>query len=90
MKKLLTLVVGAAVGVAIAFWYAPEKTKAVLGKAQKSLKPLADDLTKMVGSEARLPWESKLSGDTADIQAKIDETRRRLKEELEHTLHHNN
>jgi gas vesicle protein len=90
MKKLMTLMLGAAAGVAIAFWYAPEKTKAVFDKAQKSLKPLADDLTKMVGPENRLPWESKLSSESADIQAKIDETRRRLKEQLEHTLHHNN
>ena len=90
MKKLLTLVLGAAVGVAIAFWYAPEKTKAAFDKAQQTLKPLADDLTKMVGPETKLPWESKLTGDNADIQAKIDETRRRLKEQLEHALHHNN
>ena len=87
MKKLLTLVLGAAAGVAIAFWYAPEKTKAALDKAQKTLRPLADDFARMVGPETKLPWESKLTGDNADIQAKIDETRRRLKEQLDRALH---
>ena len=89
MKKLTTLIIGAAIGAAIAFWYAPEKTKAAFDKAQKTLRPLADDLTKMVSPDGKLPWES-ISGDSADIQAKIDETRRRLKEQLEHALHPNN
>ena len=58
MKKLVTLMIGAAIGAAIAFWYAPEKTKAAFDKAQKTLKPLADDLTKMVSPDGKLPWES--------------------------------
>jgi hypothetical protein len=77
-RRLFKLILGVAVGTALAHYFTSERGRTLLNRAGERLRTTGLDVTRLTG-----PLADPASDATGtSIEAKIEETRRRLREQL--------
>lgn len=78
-RKFFKIVLGVATGTALAYYFTSDRGRSLLSGAQRRLSSGGLDLSRLSGSMGAAG-----TGQTEDaIEAKIEETRRRLREQLD-------
>lgn len=77
-RRLFKLILGVAVGTALAHYFTSDRGRTLLDRAGEQLRTTGLDVSRLTGSSA----DSASDATEASLEAKIEETRRRLREQL--------
>lgn len=78
-RRLFKLILGVAVGTALAHYFTSDRGRTFLNRAGDRLRTSGLDVSRLTGSSA----DSESNATEDAIEAKIEETRRRLREQLD-------
>lgn len=82
LRKAFKIVLGMATGTALAYYFTSDRGRSILSSARERLSSGMLDVSRLTGSSGGAGGTA--GGETqAGIEAKIEETRRRLREQLD-------